>query len=633
MNNPSIETEDFDDQPKPPISEETAKRYFRESVQATSVFDEARKLDAAYYHNKQIPARVEAKWRERGQPLVWTNKISPAISGILGVFDAAQTDPKAEPRTPDHQDTADIATKILRYLNDCADTRTIKATLSKDYFIYGTCAMLVGEAAYPGCDYLAVKAIRWSEFFYDPASKEHDFSDAAYLGICTWLDENQVRKLYPDATDVLGNPFGTGTDWLDSKGSEENLWLDRQRRRVRVIEMYFRDEAFEWQRVVYCGSGFLDFGPSAYRDDKGKTICPIIAASFEVDPETRERYGPIAAMRPLQDEYNARRAVLLNEAQNHRIRQVVEGVDPKSKAIAKSEAPKANGVLPYGWDMVSVPDIANGQAQLLAKTEADLDRLAPSSTVLSAMRSQDSGRSRQILQNAGLTEWARSLWYFERLEERMNRHLWFGAKQYMTKKQFIRSTGEHRAAEFIEINVPVGVNMVPDIDEQGMPKLDPATGQMMMKAQPIMEKAIAEMDVDILLDSVPDTVTLQQEANEQILKYAEGLGLMIDDPRFRLAMEMFLTVDKTRQLERYDAGIAKMQQQNGAQMQMQQQMMQMQQELETLKVQSKAQKDNAQAMKAQAEAEQTTLETQSRMMPPPVPFPPQVSYPPAGMPF
>jgi hypothetical protein len=614
VNNPDIEVTVAIEIAEPPITLERARAYFREYYDHQAPFIAERLLDARYYHNKQIPDDVRREWKKRGQPLVWTNKIYPAISGVLGYYDSAQTDPKCEPRNPEQQDTADIATKILRYLNDCADTATVKATLSKDYLIYGTCAAIVGDDADSNSKHINVKPVRWQEFFHDPASREHDFSDATYMGIYNWMEASAVRKRFPESYEAMGSPTDNGAGLFGDKAADDNIWFSPDRKRVRVVELYFKDDADQWQRVVFTGSGsdFLDFGPSAYLDDNGNQICPIVAASFEVDPDTLERYGPIAAMRPLQNEYNSRRAVLLNEAQNHRIRQLSEGISPAQVKIAKEQAARADGVIPPGFDMVTATDIANSQAQLLAKTEADFDRLAPSSTVLSSMRGQDSGRARQILQNAGLVEWSRAFWYLEKLEERINRHLWFGAKQFISQRQWIRYTGEARAAEWIEVNVPVDARYEPVMDPQtGAPALD-AMGQPQLRVVPVMEHAIAQMDVDITVTAVPDTVTLQQEANEQILKYAEGMQLPVDDPRFRMVMELFLTVDKTRQLERWDTAVGKLQQQNAPMMEMQQQMQQIQQQLQALTVQAEADKDKAMAEKARAEAEQTNWETIAR---------------------
>lgn len=602
-----------------PITIDRARRYYLESTQATAENDRECRLDAEYFHNKQLSELVKAKLAQRGQPPIFVNKVTPAINGILGIIDAAQTDPQCYPRVPEQQSTADLATKILRYLNDCADMSTVRATLSKDFFIYGTCAAVVGDGAETGADHLSVKPVHWENFFADPLSREHDFSDAAYMGISDFLDSDKVKKLYPDTYDKLGSPWESGGDaWFDNKGSidDETIWVDRARKRVRIIELYFRDEKFEWQRVVFCQAGFLEYGPSAYVNDKGKRICPIVGASYEVNRMTGERYGPIRAMRPLQDEVNSRRSKLINETNNRRIRQVVEGIDPKSKDIAKREAPKADGVLPYGWDFVSMPDITEGQYMLLQQTQSDLDRLAPTPAVLGRMQQESSGRARQILQQAGYTEWARSFSYLTKLEERMNKHLFWGAKQFLTAPQWIRYTGEARAPEFIQVNVPKPTGrMMPVMDPTtGQPVVDPNTGMPQMQQEILKENAIAEMDVDIILDTVPDSTTLEHETTQEILRYAGSTGISPLDPQFKAILMMFPLPDKTRTLERWDAIRQEMMGEQNMAQQMQAQVMEMQQQLEQMKVQSKAEKDFAQARKANADAAQTEMEMQQQQV-------------------
>lgn len=594
-----------------PITIDRARRYYLESVEASAENDRACREDAAYYHNKQLSNEILAKLAARGQPPIFVNKITPAITGILGIIDAAQTDPQCYPRSPDQQDTADLATKILRYLNDAADMDTKRATLSKDFFIYGTCAAVVADAAYEGCERLEVTPIHWENFFADPLSRDHDFSDANYMGQSNMFDASKVRTMYPEAYEKLGNPWDRGgSAWFNNKGSidEQAIWIDRSRRRIRVIELYYRDDSDEWMHVVFCEAGFLHFGPSAYVDDKGKRICPIQAASYEVNRMTGERYGPIRAMKPLQNEVNARRSKLINETNNHRIRQMTENVDPKAKEIAKREAPKANGVMPYGWDWATVTDIAQGQVLLLEIAERDLDRLAPTPAILGRMGGSDSGRAKQILQQAGYTEWARSFSYFTKLEEGINRKMWFAAKQFMTTPQWIRVTGEARAPEFIQVNVPVGMRHVLALDPNGQPMVDPATGQPTLQAVPIMERAVSQMDVDIILATVPDEATLQHETTQEILRYAGSTGVSPMDPAFKALLMMFLQTDKTRTLEKWDAIRAEMQQEQAAQMAQQQQQMQMQQQLQAMQIQARAEKDSAIGRKADADAAKTTHE-------------------------
>lgn len=600
----------------PTITLDRARRYFLESVSATAANDVECRSDAAYYHNDQISAETKAKWKKRGQPPMHVNKISPAIMGVLGIIDAAQTSPQCFPRSPDQQGTADIATKIMRFLNDATNMSKHRATLSKDFFLYGTCAAVVGDGAKVGAKNLKIKPVLWEDFFYDPMSREHDFSDAAYLGIRTWLDATKVQSLYGEAFTRLGNPFdGSNAAWFDSKGSldDAEMWLDRARRRVRVIELYYKDDSYTWQRVVFCEAGILQQGPSAYFNDEGERICPIVAASYEVNRLTGERYGPIRAARPIQDAVNARHSKLVHETNNRRIRQTVEGIDPTSKEIAMLEIAKADGALPYGWEPVIMTDIVEGQFMLLQQSQTELDRLFPTPAVLGRMRGSDSGKARQVLQEAGMTEWSRSFGYFAELEETINRHLWFGARRFMTSPQWIRVTGEHRAPEFVQINVPVGSRQELVTGPDGQPVIGP-DGQPQLRTVPVLDKALAQMDVDIILDTVPETSTLEHETTQEILRYAASTGISPLDPQFKALLMMFPLPNKTVVLERFDAIRAEMMQEQAAQMQQQAQQQMMMQQLQAAQMQSKAAKDGASAEKSQADAALIRQELRDRQI-------------------
>jgi hypothetical protein len=76
-------------------------------------------------------------------------------------------------------------------------------------------------------------------------------------------------------------------------------------------------------------------------------------------------------------------------------------------------------------------------------------------------------------------------------------HDWSNACKYYTDDRWIRVTGNAQAPQHMRINVPTG-------------QVNPQTGE------PILENQIAEMDVDIILDEGPDTVTMREELIEQL---------------------------------------------------------------------------------------------------------------------
>jgi hypothetical protein len=200
-NDPStdVEIDIAAEAPKPPITIARAKRMFQESLNQTASNDELCLRDSQFYHHEQLPAEAKAKLKKRGQPEVVINRISPAVNGLLGICDSSQTDPQAYPRNPDQQDSADVVTKLLRYLSDKANLKSVQRTLSENYFIEGTCAVIVGDGLHSKSKFVPVTPILWEDFFYDPLSRYHDFSDAAYLGIAVWRDAEDPQGFLPRA--------------------------------------------------------------------------------------------------------------------------------------------------------------------------------------------------------------------------------------------------------------------------------------------------------------------------------------------------------------------------------------------------------------------------------------------------
>ena len=91
---------------------------------AEEATQDARKLaerDRDYYDGKQLTSSEKAALRKRGQPDVVINRIKPKIDYLSGFEASSRTDPKAFPRTPQDEHTAEAATDALRYEKDKSD--------------------------------------------------------------------------------------------------------------------------------------------------------------------------------------------------------------------------------------------------------------------------------------------------------------------------------------------------------------------------------------------------------------------------------------------------------------------------------------------------------------------------------
>ena len=71
-----------------------------------------------YYDGKQWTAEEIAALKLRGQPPIVFNRVKRKIDSILGVERRQRTDPKAYPRTPKDEQSADTATQALRFVAD-----------------------------------------------------------------------------------------------------------------------------------------------------------------------------------------------------------------------------------------------------------------------------------------------------------------------------------------------------------------------------------------------------------------------------------------------------------------------------------------------------------------------------------
>lgn len=512
------------------------KSMFEDAASLTQTARAESRIDGDYYHGFQWTKTERDTLKKRGQPDNVFNRIRPAVNGTLGVLKQGATDPKAFPRTPQDEDSADVASKVLRFIADKNRFDDMKIDGARNYLVEGTCAAIVEVDE---DRQITVEPIAWEEFFYDPRSRREDFSDARFMGVAKWQYADDVAAKYPDSkADVEGSLDGSmmGDDTFQdrpSDGSQAVAWVDQKKRRVMVVELYHR-EAQVWNRCVFHAGGLLDYGPSAYVDDKGRPCNPIEAQSCFVDRENN-RYGIVRDMRGPQDEINKRRSKLLSLLSTSQI----QAVDPSAIEVdantAREEAAKPNGVIPFGWQKVPTTDMAMGQANLLAEAKAEIERMGPNPAILGRQGESSSGRAQLVRQQAGLTEQAIIYGGVEAWELRLYRQMWNRARQFWTAPQFVRVTDDEGAPDF------VGINQAP---EGGQPLADPATGEALKlneqghpdpkgKQAFIMpdgsmalgyENALAEMDVDITIDATPDTANVQQEQFQTLVELAKMYG-------------------------------------------------------------------------------------------------------------
>ena len=503
---------------KPSTGEDGAERIRKMVREYLDTMEEARDRSALardYYDGKQWTREEIATLKQRGQAPIVFNRIKRKVDSILGVERNRRTDPKAYPRTPKDEQAAEIVTQALRFVSDQTRLNNIFSGAFECGMIEGAGAC---EVIMDGPEDIKVNLIPWDEFIFDPRSSRHDFSDARYLGVLKWMDADDAAALYPDKAKEIEGALTADKAFVADQSVEDKpssgQWIDRKRRRVQVCQLYYK-QGLEHMYAVVVGSVLVMDGPSYYRDEKGKTVCPIEAFSAYVDRENC-RYGVVADMRGPQDEINHRRSKAVHFLHSRRVM-------AQQGAVADVAQAKREIARPDGWvevvdpQAVQVLDTAQettGNLNMLQEAKAEIDLLGPNNALQGKGTEDQSGRAIIAQQQAGLAELAPLYDRFNDFKLRVYRATWARIKQFWKAPKWIRITDDEQATQFIGLNQVQGI--------------DPVT------MQPQVSNPVAQMDVDVILETGPDTVTLQSEEFEQLAQIMPQLAAL--PPPYALAL-------------------------------------------------------------------------------------------------
>ena len=441
-----------------------------------------------YYDSRQI-SDVEAKaLKKRKQAPVVINRIKPKIDGLAGMERTNRTTARAYPRTPIHEKDASGATEAIRFVLQDNFYNQLRSSAWDNLTVEGTGGIEVDVKEY-GKDFkIVLHHIMWDRIIYDPHSRRKDFGDARYLGQVVWMDYDQALSTYPNGKDVLETMINGSTTYDDKP-----KWMDTNRKRVKIVELYFLDGG-DWYYSCFTRGGPLkDIQISPYKNEEGETEHPYEFASLFVSLEG-ERYGSVYQYLDIQDEINKRRSKALHLMSVRQImleRGAVEDVNKTRQELAKPD-----GVIEITpgmqFELLKTNDMAAAQFNLLQEAKNEIDAVGYNAAASGKETKSMSGVALENRRMAGQTEIAPMFDVLKHLDIRVYRKVWNRIKQYWKEEKWLRVTDDQHNLKFVSINGKPGT-------------LDPTTGQ------PVPTYNINELDVDIIIDDSPDTVTVQQE--------------------------------------------------------------------------------------------------------------------------
>jgi hypothetical protein len=492
-------------------------------------------------HHQWTDAEVQ-KLTARNQAPVVINRVKTKVNLLTGIQTMRRTMPRALPRTPKHEEAADAATEALRFVIQNTVFEMKSSAVFRDKCVPGYGGVIIEKEERGGETWVAITKIPWDRYYFDPFSRELDFSDKNYDGIVLWMDKKDVIETFPDKEKdidlLMTSESGNDTD------DDKPIWIDRKRDRIKVCQHFYKDGG--WKMCYFTENLHLtDPADSPFLDEFGEPQNPIEMETAYIDRELN-RYGEARSYIWLQDEINHRRSRLLYAGSVSRTMGEDGAVDDVT--VMKQEMAKADGHIKvnpgFSEKFQVLPNDAISETQLLLYRESkqEIDELG-ANAALAGKGNARSGRQDQIQQQAGIAELA-SLYDGHRdWENRVYRQVWNRIKQYWTAEKWIRVTDDKTDLEWVGLNQPITAGqMLQEAAQAGDPNAQAGLQQMIAMQDPRLnevvrvENNVAEMDVDIIIADAPNHTTLRQETFETMMALAERYGP--ENVPFTVALEL-----------------------------------------------------------------------------------------------
>jgi hypothetical protein len=463
-------TYDTDDTPKLTVR----RREFENYATVKSREIEEQRSSWRYYHIDQWTPEQLKVLRKRHQPPITFDRTGRKIDSLSGTIRRLRTDPKAYPNTPRGEQGAEVATQVIRTINDASFAEDLEVECCRDGLIHGIGVdeLVLTEGDKGDAD-LRFQYVDPKTFFYDPRSLRTNFQDTRFHGVYKWVDVDELDILVPGASDQVKEAInGDGGYWTAFDTDRENLWID-SRNRVRLIDHWYKRGGM-WRWCLHTGNVELLSGESQFKNERGMSISKYHAFANMVDIDG-DHYGFIRRLRGPQDAMNQHRSKAIHIMNTRQIKIQEGSVDDVE--VTRREAARPDGTLVYRGDKSNL-EIIQPEAEFLQQTKyyedakSEIDSFGPNQQLIQEFGQNVSGRAANMLQQAGLAELGPFLKNFRMWKLERYRASWVAAQTYWTAERMLRVTDDEGVAQFMQINSmefdpwgrPALVNMLGNID-------------------------------------------------------------------------------------------------------------------------------------------------------------------------
>ncbi len=484
--------------------------YYEKEKQSLNRLDMA--MDCDFYDNLQWDPEDATTLKNRGQvPLVY-NEVAPMVDWLIGTERRSRVDWKVLPRTEDDVQSADVKTKVLKYVSDINRVPFTRSRAFADALKAGVGWMDDGTRDDPTQDILYSKYEDWRNVLWDSAAYEPDLSDARYMFRWRWVDEDIAVMMFPNRAVQIRSATEEATNY-STDGWEEDTWYtahdltqlktgtlrasgsgslaDAKRRRVKLIEGQYRTPArvtivadgpmkgailtardavlreavgksasmlvdrmmMRVHIAVFTEQYMLGYGPSPYRHNR-YTLTPIWCYRRSRD---RLPYGAVRRVRDIQQDLNKRASKALFMLNTNQV--IAEEGATEDWELLRDEADRPDGLIVTKpgrkVEIKRDTDAATGQITMMQLAQSTIQRSAGvADENMGRQTNAVSGeaiKARQLQGSVVTTEPFDNLRFGVQVQGEKQLSL---VEQWYTEEKVIRLTGAKGAIEWVKVNVP-----------------------------------------------------------------------------------------------------------------------------------------------------------------------------------
>ena len=231
---------------------------------------------AGYYTgSKQWTDEERLKLEAEGRPPLVFNLVFSKVNVVSGVEQQIRSGFRAIPVGVEDEELAKLATHLLYYEDYNKKLQKVFSRAFKTAITCGRAWIDVGVEQQMGELTMSNKVKNESVYnvYSDPDGKEFDLSDSRYLARFKWLSTPQLKMLYPDLfmnkpTEEIHKMLNFSPDPryktravefvndypTNSNISDWTAYIDNERRRAKIIELYTKKVEYQWYIMGLDGS-------------------------------------------------------------------------------------------------------------------------------------------------------------------------------------------------------------------------------------------------------------------------------------------------------------------------------------------------------------------------------------------